>query len=210
MATKSRILDAAERLFADNGIAATSLRSIIAAAGVNLAAVHYHFRNREALIDAVIARRAAPINAARLAALDALESGAHETMTTEQVLEAFIAPTVRAVGESHDSGHHLGRLMGRVLAEPGEVFAEIFERHFKPVAQRFATALHRTRPDLSPEEISWRLFFCVGTMAYALTASEKIRIISRGLCDSSDLDALSRRLISFAAAGFNAEVPGRS
>jgi hypothetical protein len=41
--TKERILDTAERLFAEQGYAATSLRGIIAEAGVNLAAVHYHF-----------------------------------------------------------------------------------------------------------------------------------------------------------------------
>ena len=49
MNTKDRILDAAERLFAHKGIEATSLRNITAEAGVNLAAVNYHFQSKEAL-----------------------------------------------------------------------------------------------------------------------------------------------------------------
>ena len=52
--TKARILDAAERLFADNGYSATSLRDITNEAGVNLAAVNYHFGSKEALLSAVL------------------------------------------------------------------------------------------------------------------------------------------------------------
>ena len=58
--TKERILDTAERLFAKQGYAATSLRGIIAEAGVNLAAVHYHFHSKEALSGG---RDSAPVGA---------------------------------------------------------------------------------------------------------------------------------------------------
>src|ERR1022692_2401549 len=71
--TKERILDTAERLFAKQGYAATSLRGIIAEAGVNLAAVHYHFHSKEALLEAVILRRSVPANRERLALLDRFE-----------------------------------------------------------------------------------------------------------------------------------------
>ena len=60
--TKSRILDAAEKLFGLNGFEATSLRDITAEAQVNLAAVNYHFQSKDSLIDAVIARRIEPVN----------------------------------------------------------------------------------------------------------------------------------------------------
>jgi AcrR family transcriptional regulator len=70
--TKDRILDAAEALFARQGFSSTSLRSVIAEAGVNLAAVHYHFGPREELIRAVFARRFDPINRRRIELLTAL------------------------------------------------------------------------------------------------------------------------------------------
>ena len=85
MNTKTRLLDTAERLFAHHGIEATSLRTITAEAGVNLAAVNYHFQSKEALMHAVIARRLDPINQRRLAMLDAYEAeagavGAHDAL----------------------------------------------------------------------------------------------------------------------------------
>ena len=65
VATKDRILDAAESLFMEHGFEATSLRSITAAAGVNLAAVNYHFGSKEELFQAVLTRRLDPMNQER-------------------------------------------------------------------------------------------------------------------------------------------------
>ena len=72
-ATKQRILDTAESLFMEHGFEATSLRSITAAAGVNLAAVNYHFGSKEELFQSVLTRRLDPMNHARLALLTRLE-----------------------------------------------------------------------------------------------------------------------------------------
>ena len=65
VATKDRILDAAEALFMEHGFEATSLRAITAAAGVNLAAVNYHFGSKEELFQAVLTRRLDPMNQER-------------------------------------------------------------------------------------------------------------------------------------------------
>src|SRR5579863_9327890 len=93
MTTKDRLLDAAERLFAQHGIEATSLRVITREAGVNLAAVNYHFQSKEALMHAVIARRLDPINEKRLAMLDACEAKAGEgPLAVDEVLHALLGP----------------------------------------------------------------------------------------------------------------------
>ena len=60
--TKTRILNAAEKLFGEKGFDGTSLRDITAEAQVNLAAVNYHFQSKDSLFDAVIERRIEPIN----------------------------------------------------------------------------------------------------------------------------------------------------
>src|SRR6202011_4945544 len=92
--TKEKILDTAERLIGERGYSATSLRHIIAQAGVNLAAVHYHFASKEGLLDAVVARKAAPVNEARLAWLERVEAEAGSASPeVEKVLEAFFLPT---------------------------------------------------------------------------------------------------------------------
>ena len=71
--TRGRILDAAEALFVDHGLEATSMRMITATAGVNLAAVNYHFGSKENLIQEVFRRRLGELNQRRLAALDRVE-----------------------------------------------------------------------------------------------------------------------------------------
>ena len=104
--TKESILDTAERLFAANGYAATSLRSIIAEAGVNLAAVHYHFHSKEALLEAVILRRSVPANQERLALLDRFEKAAEgKPVPLEKVIEAFVAPTFRMSRDPQERVH---------------------------------------------------------------------------------------------------------
>ena len=55
--TRTRLLDAAERLFAERTYSETSLRAITTAAGANLAAVNYHFGSKERLFRAVFHRR---------------------------------------------------------------------------------------------------------------------------------------------------------
>src|SRR5512134_3507154 len=74
--TRTRILDAAEELFMLHGFEGTSMRHLTSRAGVNLAAVNYHFGSKHALIEAVFRRRLDPMNAARIAELDRLEKSA--------------------------------------------------------------------------------------------------------------------------------------
>src|SRR5215467_2180302 len=114
--TKERILDTAEKLFAEHGYGATSLRSIIAGAKVNLAAVHYHFRTKDALLDAVLKRRLEPVNRERLALLDAYEQGAGDgPLRLESVLTALIAPPLGLARNPAFAGFM--KLMGRVVVD---------------------------------------------------------------------------------------------
>src|SRR3982750_849200 len=71
--TKTRILDAAESLFMEHGFEATSLRQLTSAAGVNLAAVNYHFGSKEELFKGVLTRRLDPMNQERIELLGRVE-----------------------------------------------------------------------------------------------------------------------------------------
>src|SRR5579872_6311506 len=110
--TKQKILDTAERLIGEQGYSGTSLRQIIAEAGVNLAAVHYHFGSKEELLDELVMRKAGPVNAERLARFDRLEARPGTPPTVAQVLEAFLVP----MGEAADRNPEFVRLMGRLMA----------------------------------------------------------------------------------------------
>src|SRR5438046_10505596 len=94
--TKTRILDAAERLFVEHGFEATSLRSLTSSAGVNLAAVNYHFGSKEELFQAVLTRRLDPTNQERIELLSKLESGAGDRpIACERGLAAMLVPARR-------------------------------------------------------------------------------------------------------------------
>ena len=90
--TKERLLDVAERLFADFGYRATSLRDITSEAGVNLASVNYHFGSKDALLAALLDRRFAPVNHRRLELLDELEASADGAVGLRDLVRAFLSP----------------------------------------------------------------------------------------------------------------------
>jgi len=91
--TKSQILDAAEKLFARQGIEKTSMRQITAEAGVNLAAINYHFGSKENLIRTVLGRFIASLDQQRERLLEAAgkQSGT-SGVTVRDVLRAFLNP----------------------------------------------------------------------------------------------------------------------
>ena len=197
--TKERILDTAERLFAEHGFDATSLRAITSEADVNLAAVHYHFGSKDALIEAVFARRLGPLNRQRLRELDALETAGDPTV--EQILAAFVGPPLRLHQEVLESGSDLMRLYGRTMAEPRQLFQQIFSEQFREVVERFTVALRHALPELAVDDLFWNLHFSIGTMAHSMCDADRITLISGGKIASPGVDDTLARLVAFVAAG---------
>ncbi|MBZ5727197.1 MAG: TetR family transcriptional regulator [Acidobacteriia bacterium] len=195
--TRERILDTAEKLIGEQGYAATSLRQIIAEAGVNLAAVHYHFGSKEHLLDEVVLRKSEPVNQERIARLDLVEASG-EPLSVERVLEAFMAP----MSETADQNPQFVRLMGRMHAEglmPG-----IVERHFQPAIGRFLTVMRKALPGLPEEEFLWRIHFMIGAMAHTMCGAPDYTRVSG--VPGSFRERIDR-LVAFLSAGFRAPVP---
>ncbi len=203
--TKDRILDAAERLFAENGFAQTSLRDITAEAGVNLAAVNYHFQSKDHLIGAVFERRIGPLNQERLAMLDQLEKeAAGGPLPVEGVIRALMEPVLRMV--STPEGASAANLFGRAHTEPGDVFAQLFTGQFAPIVGRFLSAARRALPGLPEIELLWRMQFSIGAMSHLVAGRRHIELTSGGRCDTTDVDGMVGRLVTFVAAGCRAPV----
>ena len=204
MSTKDRILNAAERLFARDGIEATSLRVITAEAGVNLAAVNYHFQSKDALVRAVMARRIVPVNQRRLELLEACERSAGDgPLPLECVLDAFVRPVVEIYG-TH--AREFTPLMGRMYTEPADYVERMYKEHLEPVASRFVEAYQRALPGVPRVEIMWRLHFSIGALAHTMAASRLLQIFSKGECDPSDVENTLKRLEAFMMAGLRAPV----
>lgn len=203
--TKERILDAAELLFAELGFSASSLRQITTQAGVNLAAVNYHFGSKEGLIEAVMARRLGPLNRARLELLDRAEQEAgDEGPSLETILEIFVGPPLRMKQAMGETGTNFMRLMGHAMNQPNERILGLVTGQFEEVLRRFSEALSRALPGLPREEVLWRMLFTVGAMTHTMVMSKHLDHVVKGLLDSSDAEGIIRHMLPFLAAGFRA------
>jgi len=198
--TRERILDAAEALFADEGFS-TSLRSITAAAGVNLAAVNYHFGSKDSLIEQVFARRLTPLNAERLEALDAAERDAGDGTPPplEPIVRSFIAPAIRLSRDPQ--GATFMRLVGHTLGRRDDRLLPLFADQFKDVVARFHVAIGRALPELESPDVFWRMLFMIGSMAHTMSLGDKVPYISGGLCRPASIDEMVERLVDFSVAG---------
>ena len=209
--TRERVLDAAERLFAERGFDGTSLRAITSEAGVNLAAVNYHFKSKNDLIHEVFSRRLAPINTQRLAMLDACEVKAGSgVVPLEKVVRAFVEPLLRPEGVLATGRVTLQTLLGRMYADPGRNVRRIFLGEMEEAVRRFRAAFQRALPEVPPADLFWRLHFTIGAMAHTLAASWIIEMLSGGLCDPSDADGTIERLVTFAVSGLKSPLPPRA
>jgi AcrR family transcriptional regulator len=196
---KQRILDAAEREFAAHGFHGASLRSITRGADVNVASIHYYFGSKEALLRATLERIVRPVNEERLRQLE--EVLAHEPVpSVEAILTAFIRPDLELIARLGERGSIMARFSGRSYTEPEEVVSRIITDLFSEVGARFLAALSLAVPDVSEEELRWRLRCVVAIITYLLAAQGT----ARALFDPADIESTNGRFVAFAAAGLRA------
>jgi AcrR family transcriptional regulator len=208
--TKQTILDTAERLIAEKGIDAVSLRSITSEASVNLAAVHYHFGSKEALVEKVFERRVTPLNSRRLQMLAAAEERAgDDQLEAEDVLRALIAPAMRLYQQEGCEGRRFMQMCGRIYSEQAGYVQRIFDNLFEEVVTRFVAAFRRALPEIPETDRAWRIHFCVGAMIHTMSDSDRLKRFSNGMCDPSDTEATIERMVQFCAAGLRADVTDR-
>ena len=119
--TREKILDTAEALFMAYGYEGTSMRQITGEAGVNLAAVNYHFGTKEQLLQAVFKRRLDDLNEQRLRVLDELEAeAAGNPLKPSVIVQAFFGTLLQGLNSENRGGLVFLRLLGRTMTEPTE------------------------------------------------------------------------------------------
>jgi len=208
-ATKDRILDAAEALFMEHGFEATSLRSITATAGVNLAAVNYHFGSKEELFQAVLTRRLDPMNQERVALLTDLERrAAPDPVPCEQILSAMFVPALNLARDPARGGKNFLRLLGRAYADPAPFIRRFLSEQYALMIARFKAAFARALPELPARELSWRLHFIMGALSYTLAGTDALKLIAELTpAEAGNDEILLRRLAPFLLAGLTSPLP---
>jgi len=206
-ATRERLLDAAERLFAQRGLDAVSVRDITRAAGASLGAITYHFGAMRKLVVAVFNRRMAPLTRQRLEGLSAVEKAAGKgPLPLEAVLEAMFRPAVMEAMTGERAGVVFGKLMARSMMDPNPNLEKYIHSQVEPVIRRFDAALLRAVPELTPEDAFWRMHLLVGGLHQSLLMMD--RKPPAGLPRLRlDAETYVRRFVAFAAAMFRARLP---
>ena len=210
--TATRILDAAERLFVEFGLEATSLRQITQQAAVNLAAVNYHFRSKDALFDAVFARRFAPWARECLHELDALEarsSAGHGTIDVESVVMCYVRPAFALSKDPSRGGALFVRLFSRVLVENHRQLRERLSHDWGHLVARYTAALGRALPRLSSEEVAWRLHLGFSVMFHAFAGNDILKLFGRSAVSARDPDLIVKHVVPFVVAGMSATADGK-
>lgn len=204
-ATRTKILDAAERLFADHGYDGVSLRQITTQAGVQLAMVNYHFGSKTGLWERVFERRTAVLSERRLAMLAEAEAdAAGGRPTVEALITAFVQPLLEISMGGDPGWKNYARLIAQVANSGASPSLTTIIDQFDPIARRFIAAFQKALPDRSEEEVVWSFHFLMGAMLHTFADTGRVDRLTDGRFRSADFERITAHMVPFLAAGFRA------
>lgn len=206
--SRDKIFASAERLFAERGFDGVSVRDIANDAGVNSALVGYYFGGKQGLLSEVYTRHCTPLNEERMRLLKEFGQG-KKGPTLEQVLEAFIRPSLEVTIDHHGRSSFT-RLRAILSGENSALLEQLIAENFDQSSRIFVEALRKCLPHLSHDDVLWRFHFMLGSIYYTGAGPHRIRELSGGRCDPSDPVASAEEMIPFLSAGFRAPAAVRS
>ncbi len=128
--TRQRLLDAAAEVFVEHGFRGATVRDICTRAGANVAAVNYHFRDKDGLYSAVLQH-----GLALALRQHPPDRGVSDTAPPEERLHVFIRSFLHRLLESGSHTLH-ARLMVREMIEPTGALEVVVREHIRPLAGR--------------------------------------------------------------------------
>lgn len=201
--TRSAILAAAERLYADRGFGDVTLRDIVAEANVNLAAVNYHFGSKDELIAELFVTRSLALNRERLQELRAAEEKGGGRAEIADILRALVGPTLRGCLGPENARSTAARFMIRVNIEAVPAIRRIRNREIDHL-RKFIAAMRRSLPGMSDVELYWGLHFALAMAQQTVRDSERLTKLSEGKCDVDDVDGIIARVVSVSVMALTA------
>lgn len=202
--TRERLLQAAEEVFLELGYDGTTLRTVASRADANIAAANYHFGGKDALLQAMLARRLDALAEERLALLEHYEGAGRKPLSCQQAMAALCMPALTIARDPVRGGVDFLRLLGRAYVDPSPALRTFLKDRYARVAARFREAFARALPRLERTELSWRLHFVLGALSYTLARSDPWQLIGTIRAENEDDERLLGRLVPFVLAGLQA------
>ena len=199
--TKDRILNAAERIFAEQGLDAVSLRAVTTEAGVNIAAVNYYFGSKAALLQAMTQRHFAPVNAEQLHRLEQIEANAQK-LSVENILRAYTTP-IFAMFDAQRGREWMQAKILAYRADSPHVNSMTESEADAEVISRYYEALRRAIPHVPADELWWR-FERTRNLLLA-NQSRRFMAPSGGIPSESSKRDEREWLVTFLVGGLEAE-----
>ena len=203
-ATRQAIIATAEKMFSDQGIAGVSLRSILAQAGANAAAAHYHFGSKENLIAEVFSVRANLVAAERMKRLDDILSKPDDEHRLEKIIKAFIEPGFFGGADTTEAGEQFARLRARLMIDDSALARRLLSDCFNESSQRYLTAIIDALPEIPKKDVQWRFHAMLGVMVYTIAGPDRIQSLTDDACDPSNLHTALNHLVPTLAGMFRA------
>ncbi|WP_346913047.1 CerR family C-terminal domain-containing protein [uncultured Roseibium sp.] len=197
--TRARIMDAAERVFAELGYDGSSVRKIATLASVPVALINYHFGSKEGLYRALFEKRVPTIYDQRVTGLQLARSEPDLDRRIELVVKALIYPMFNLRGSEKSS--YFGQIMARELSDPSAETRGIFRDMFDPVAQMMIEAIAECFPHWTKAEVHWAYHTMLGAMMLVMMDNGRIARLSDGACSSQDYEDAARHMVAILTAG---------
>ncbi|MCE0495470.1 TetR/AcrR family transcriptional regulator [Vibrio salinus] len=198
--TREKILNSAESLFAEFGYDYVSVRKITNNAEVRLGLLAYHFGTKEALFEAVVARRIDKLNCMRKAALRKITTLSE--FSAQQVMEAFMHPYFELASSKDPGWQSYTRLIAQI--SHNERHMPVLKKYMDPVAYLFIDALATCYPKASHEQVASGFIFSAAVMVGIFSRPSRIKTMSRGALSDQELKALYPSLLTYAVGGIQA------
>jgi AcrR family transcriptional regulator len=199
---RQRILDAAEALFAKHGFHGVTLKDVAAATSDDTALLHYYFVDKAGLFKDVLTRRADLVDQVRHASLERYERTEGEHMTVEGILRAYLAPTFELMQRGDPGLMNYASLIARMNAtnDSQKLVPKLdpFERN----VHRLVGLLRRVEPSCSNADAYWFYHLLSGAITLSLARTGRIDVLSDGLCDGNDFEAILDRMVRVFGRGF--------
>ncbi len=206
-------MDVAEVLMAEHGIDGVSLRAIMAEAGVNSAALHYHFGSRDGLIGAILGRRGKGINLRRRELLEQIVARG-STPSVEDVVDALVDPMAEFLRAEGEAGRRYFRFLARLQSDRKHIHLDLEKQYFPDVWEGLKRLIHSACSDLSEREVQWRVTMTVDSILQSLSNAAVMAQEWNSEDHAAELDDFVASLKCFLAGGLAAPaqpaVAGRS